>query len=103
MADLIITCYADTANSGTYPIRGSFIGKFTISTLSSTSQSVALPAGAKYVKLVTDAAATVFYAFGDGSATAATTSPELNAGQGEQIADVGVPQYFSPYIAARIA
>ena len=105
MADLIIQCYKDTGGNGNYSVRGNYLGKATISTLSSTSQIVALPEGTRICKLVTDAVVTVYYRFGDASATAVTTDAELNAAQGEYIADVGVPNgvFNSLYIAARIA
>lgn len=100
MADLQIECYADMANDGNYPILDKFLGKKTISTLSSTSQEVQLEVGTKYVRLLSDATETVFFAFGEGSATAATTSQELPYGQ---TLEVGKNGSNNDYIAARIA
>lgn len=103
MADLIIICYQDLGNDGNYPIRDKFLGKVTISTLSATSQSATLPNGTRYVKLVTDASETVFFEFGKDSATATTSSDELNAGQSENIMDRGIGNKDNNTIAARIA
>lgn len=100
MADLTIEAYGALTYNGNYPVQDQFLGKVTISTLSSSSQSVALPAGTVYVKLYSDAAVPVFYAFGAGAATAATTSQEL--GQAERLY-TGLNGSANDTVAARIA
>lgn len=103
MSDLKVICYGDTGFDGNYPIRDKFLGKVTISTLSSTSQSAALPVGTRYVKLVTDSTVVVYFDFGRDLALATTSSDELNAAQSEYIMDRGIDAKNNNYIAARIA
>lgn len=103
MADLKVICYGQTANDGLYPVRDKFLGKVTISTLSSTSQAAALLPGTRYVKLVTDATVVVYFAFGNSAITATTASDELNAVQNELIMDRGIDGKQNTFIAARIA
>lgn len=109
MADLDVDCFSETGNNGNIPIRDKFLGRVTISTLSTTSQSAALPKGTKYVALKTDATVEVFFKFGLDSATATAdaNSESLRADLNETILDHGVDGKISEtrvtYIAARIA
>lgn len=103
MAKLTVICYADTANNGNYQVRDKYLGKVSIGTLSTSSQSVALLEGTRYVKLVTDHTATVFFKFGSSTVTATTAAgDELNAAQGEYIMDRGIDGLSNTYIAAII-
>jgi len=103
MADLIIECYASTADEGNFQLQDKFLGKVSITTLSSTSQSAAIPIGTKYVKLSSDATATVFFAFGKGSITATTASQGLYCAEDEKILFTGINAKDNNVIAARTA
>jgi hypothetical protein len=103
MAALTIECYVNQSEDGSGDASGVFLGKQSIAVLSNTSQSVALPVGTRIVRLATDAAETVFFIFGKGSATATTASQELRAAEEENFrwAGLGVPG--ATHIAARVA
>lgn len=101
-ADLTVICYGDTAHDGNYPFRDKFLGKVSITSLSTSSQSASLLPGTRYVKLVTDSSATVFFAFGQDSVTATTTGDELNAAQDEKIILRGIDGKKNNTIAARL-
>jgi hypothetical protein len=103
MADLIAECYGSLGNDGNDPYPDKFLGKVTISTLSSTSQQATLLTGTEYVKLSTDATVKVFYRFGTGTVTAVTTDQALNADLSENNIFVGKNKKENNVIAARIA
>ena len=86
MADLTAYCYGQVANDGNIQCPDRYLGKVTISTLSSTSQSGALEKGTRFVRLATDATETVYFAF---DATATTSDDEIRADLGEYIRYVG--------------
>jgi len=103
MADLTIECYADLGNDGNFEIKDKFLGKLTISTLSSTSQQATLPQGTKYVKLGSDATVAVYYRFGTGTVTAVTTDQALRCDLDEKTDYSGINGKSNTVIAARIA
>lgn len=104
MADLFIDCYGSLANDGNYQCPDMFLGQIDITTLSSTSQSEALPEGTRFVELSTDATATVYIAFGKDSATATTASQRLFAGASQTAGKfVGINGKSNNTVAARIA
>ena len=99
MADLKVECYADIGNDGNYPLPDKFLGKVTISSLSSTSQSAELPVGTKHVRLYGDSPTSVYFAFGEGSATATTDDQEHPSGL---YAFYGKNGRDNDFIAARV-
>lgn len=90
MASLSVIGYYDTANDGNYDIAGKKAGKVVIATLSTTSQRVAIPAGSKFVRVVSDATVRVYFDVG-GSSVAATVaaSDELASDQEESVRFIG--------------
>lgn len=105
MTDLTVMCFAQTGDDNTTPAYNKYLGTVTISTLSTTSQSAALPAGTRYVSLSVPSSTTVdtYFKFGKDSATAVTTDQRLRSASGEFIQDTFINGKTNNVIAARIA
>lgn len=102
MASLSVVGYYDTANDGNYEVAGKKAGKVVIATLSTTSQRVAIPAGSKFVRIVSDATVRVYFELGDSTVTATVAAAdELVSDQEESVRFIGCQG--KTHLAARIA